>query len=549
MNFRYLIFGLVGAITANALADEILPQVELINTAISRGWTENQLRPSVPANDREFCRRLFLDMLGRIPTVEELEAYATDRKPDKKQRLVHRLLYEDEYTIDYAAQWSNRWANLLVGRQTDRRRNNPVDRPGLEKYLRDRFASNQPYDRMVHELIAAEGTNRPGAPKFNGAVNFLAGKLDEDATLATAHTAKYFLGLQVQCTQCHNHPFNSWKQDQFWQLNSFFRQTALLRRFRAGSRNVDYFELANQDFGGEDRPMDPANARIYYELRNGKLAAAFPVFVDGTKIETSGYVQDVNRRRELADLVSRSPFLSRAIVNRLWSVFLGYGFTRPVDDMGPHNPPAYPELLEALSHEFETHSFDLKQLMSWIVLSDAYGLSSRTNKHNEKDDPLLGQSPQFSHFYMRQMTAEQLYRSLLTASRADKTHGSADRQQEKQREWLRQFTIAFNNDEGDEATTFDGTITQTLMMFNGDLMRQATEGKAGNYLHQIANDSRKRPTQKIQQLCLAAVARPASAREQKAFQALYVYHEQDQLKALQDFWWALLNSNEFILNH
>ena len=246
--------------------------------------------------------------------------------------------------------------------------------------------------------------------------------------------------------------------------------------------------------------MDPANARIYYELRNGKLAAAFPVFVDGTKIETSGYVQDVNRRRELADLVSRSPFLSRAIVNRLWSVFLGYGFTLPIDDMGPHNPPAYPELLEALSHEFETHSFDLKQLMSWIVLSDAYGLSSRTNKHNEKDDPLLGQSPQFSHFYMRQMTAEQLYRSLLTASRADKTHGSADRQQEKQREWLRQFTIAFNNDEGDEATTFDGTITQTLMMFNGDLMRQATEGKAGNYLHQIANDSRKRPTQKIQQL-------------------------------------------------
>ena len=501
VNFRYLIFGLLWAVADNALADEILPQVERINTAVSRGWTENDLRPSPPASDREFCRRLFLDVLGRIPTVEELEAYATDRKPDKKQRLVHQLLYDDEYTIDYAAQWSNRWANLLVGRQTDRRRNNPVDRPGLEKYLRDRFASNQPYDRMVHELIAAEGTNRPGTPKFNGAVNFLAGKLDEDATLATAHTAKYFLGLQVQCTQCHNHPFNSWKQDQFWQLNSFFRQTALLRRFRTGSRNVDYFELANQDFGGEDRPIDPVNARVYYELRNGKLAAAFPVFVDGTKIETSGYVQDVNRRRELANLVSRSPFLSRAIVNRLWSVFLGYGFTRPVDDMGPHNPPAYPELLDELSDEFETHSFDLKQLMSWIVLSDAYGLSSRTNKHNEKDDPLLGQAPHFSHFYMRQMTAEQLYRSLLTASRADKTHGSADRQQEKQREWLRQFTIAFNNDEGDEATTFDGTITQTLMMFNGELMRQATEGKAGNYLHQIANDSRKRPTQKIQQLC------------------------------------------------
>ena len=525
------------------------PQVESINTAIEQGWQENNLSPSAKASDREFCRRLFLDLLGRIPSVDELNAYATDRRADRKQRLVNQLLYDDAYEIDYAAHWSVVWSNTLIGRTASRRRNDPVNRGGLEKFLRDSFAVNRPYDRMVHELITAVGSNRPGAPGFNGAVNFLAGKLQEDATLATAHTSKVFLGMQVQCTQCHNHPFNDWKQNQFWELNSFFRQTTLLRRFRTGTRDVDYFELANEDFAGEDRPTDPQQARIYYEQRNGKLEAAFPVFVDGTEIDRSGLIDAVNRRSELAKLVIASPNFPRAIVNRIWAHFLGYGFTRPIDDMGPHNPPQYPELLDQLANDFATNSFDLKQLISWIVLSRPYGLSSRMNVTNEADNPELGEPPRFSHFYCRQMTAEQLYRSLLTASDADKTQGSFSKQQDAQRRWLEQFTITFGTDEGDETTTFDGTITQTLMMFNGDLIKRATEGKAGSFLYQIANDPQQRPAMKLNQLFLAGVARRATAREQKAFQALYLYHDQDLLAALQDMWWALLNSNEFILNH
>jgi hypothetical protein len=124
-----------------------------------------------------------------------------------------------------------------------------------------------------------------------------------------------------------------------------------------------------------------------------------------------------------------------------------------------------------------------------------------------------------------------------------------EKQQEAQRQWLRQFAIAFGTDEGDEATTFNGTITQTLMMFNGDLMERATEGQPGSFLQQIADDVGRRPAVKLQQLCLAALARPATTREIKAFHELIVYHQQDQLGALQDIWWALLNSSEFILNH
>ena len=525
---------------------------------VSAGWAENDLGPSAPATDREFCRRVFLDLLGRIPTNDELDAYVADRRTQRtrsgrivgrKSRLVHRLLHDESYAIDYAAHWSTTWTNVLIGRAAERRRNDPVSRVGLQKYLRDSFGSNRPYDRMVHDLISAEGTNRPGSPKFNGAVNFLSGKLADNATLATAHSAKIFLGLQVQCTQCHNHPFNEWKQNQFWELNSFFRQTTNLRRFRKGTRDVDYFELTNQDFAGEDRPSDPREARVYYEHRNGKLEAAYPVFVDGTKIERSGLVAETCRRDELAELIVRSPLMPKAIVNRMWSHFLGYGFTRPIDDMGPHNPPQFPELLDELARGFAANSFDLKRLMKWIVLSRPYGLSSRMTARNETDNPELGQPPAFSHFYCRQMTAEQLYRSLLVASQADKTHGSVAKQQDAQREWLKQFTIAFGTDEGDETTTFDGTITQTLMMFNGDLMKRATGAQPGSFLYQLAYGNQRRSAAKVNQLFLAAVARPATSREQKAFQSLVAANQQDELRALQDLWWAVLNSNEFILNH
>jgi len=301
---------------------------------------------------------------------------------------------------------------------------------------------------------------------------------------------------------------------------------------------------AMQRIGG-----DPEKARVYYELRNGELEMAYPVFIDGTEVGTSGLVRELDRRTELAKLITKAPELPRALVNRMWAHFLGYGFTRPIDDMGPHNPPVYPELLDAVADEFQTSGFDLRQLMTWIVLCDAYDRSSVTSRSNASDDPALGNPPLFSRFYVRQMTAEQLYHSLLTASQADKTQGTFAKQQDAQDRWLEQFTIAFGTDEGDEATTFDGTITQTLMMFNGDLVKRATEGKPGSFLHRVANDPRQRASAKVNQLFLAAVARPAKPQEQRAFQGLYRYHERDQLAALQDIWWAVLNSNEFILIH
>ena len=529
-----------------ATADYGIPQVSFINEQIRLGWQEYDLSPSIPATEGEWCRRVYLDLIGRIPSVEELKAFQDNRSSKKRLELVTTLLHDDRYTEDYARNWTTIWTNVLIGRNGGNQNNSLINRSGMQKYLRDCFARNEPYDRMVDALISAEGSNTPGAENFNGAVNFLTMKLEENAAQATAQTARIFLGLQVQCTQCHNHPFNDWKQAKFWEMNAFFRQTVALRRFAPGSRDIQYVELKNQDFAGEGGHAQ--KAEIYYELRNGLLKVAYPVFVDGSVIDPSGFVSEVNRREELAKLVVQSPYMQEAIANRMWSHFLGYGFTNPIDDMRPDNAPSHPVLLTYLGNELRSHSFDLKQLIQWIVLSDPYSLSSRMNRSNSSDDPRLGESPKFSHFYLRQMRAEELYESLLIATQAHKTRGDYEAQERAKNAWLQQFTVAFGTDEGDETTTFNGSIPQVLMLFNGDLMRRATSSEKGGCGYTIA-PSELRHAKKIERLYLAGLARRPTRRETAAANHLLVARQGDTMAALQDVWWAILNSNEFIFNH
>jgi len=521
--------------------------IDTMNQLIRQQWQDYGLKPSPPATDGEWCRRVYLDVLGRVPTVDEVLAYLNDRRPDKKARLVNTLLHDERYTEDYARHWTTVWTNILIGRTGGTDRNSLTSREGMQKYLRDCFARNKPYDRMVYELITATGTTTPDSPEFNGAVNFLVDKVNEErATLATAATARIFLGLQVQCTQCHNHPFNEWKQQKFWEMNAFFRQTRALRRFVEGSRRIEYATLVDEDFPGENN--DPSSAAIFYELRNATTSIAYPVFVDGTKISESGLVSQVNRRQELARLMLQSEYLPKAIVNRYWARFLGYGFTKPVDDFGPHNAPSHPELLDFLAQQFREHSYDLKELIRWIVLSEPYGLSSRIIDGNRADDPLVGEMPKFTHFYLRQMEAEQLYESLLTATQADRTRRSYEEQEKSKSQWLQQFVSTFGNDEGEESTTFNGTIPQVLMMMNGELIRQAVSLDQGGFLWRVAS-SKDPSAKKINYLFLAGLARNATQREIDVANKLLVARQGNVAEALQDIWWAILNSNEFILIH
>ena len=556
--------------------------VWLINHHIQQAWDAHGLAASPPASDREWCRRVYLDLIGRIPKVEELEEFLRVRGADRRSALINRLL-GDEYLEEYARNWATLWTNILIGRTGGTGNDSLASRAGMQQYLRRAFQKNKPYDQIVHELITAVGSCRPGDEDFNGAANFLVDKMDEGGIQATAKTAQIFLGMAVQCMQCHDHPFNDghlYKQNRFWELNAFFRQTATESLEGMDRRRVG--RVVQRDFAGEGRSRhwksanevvweqiegelvdteapQRAAAPIFFELRNGKVRIAYPTFVDGSSLASlleergspfgnSGYLEHVDRREELADLVTASDRLEAAIVNRMWAHFFGHGLTKPFDDIGPHNPPTHPELLDELAAALRQSSFDLKQLKRWIVLSKPYSLSSRQTRGNQKDDPTLGAQPMFSHFYLRQMQAEQLYESLLVATAADMTLTSDDRQRTKQR-WLDQFNTAFGTDENDEATTFNGSIPQALMLMNGDLIRKATGTENGSLLAKVAGDTSMTNLNKIRHLYLAAVARPPTRQELMICNKLLTARRGNVAAALQDIWWALLNSNEFILIH
>ena len=530
-------------------------QVKEINEKIAAAWADAGLQPSPEATDGEWCRRVHLDLIGRIPSLGELRAFLADKSPTKKADLVARLL-GDDYVDEYARHWTDVWTTVLIGRDLANER---VNRPGMRQYLRRAFSKNIPYDRFMEELVTATGANanRRDVDGFNGATNFLSGKMEEmgveNGVQATAKTAQVFLGLQVQCTQCHNHPFNKGKQNQFWELNAFFRQTRALRK-RGGTDDVQWVELVDEDFAGEGG--HPEEAELYYELRNGLMKVAYPVFIDGTEISKSGFLPGqmedgtsygAHRRRELAKLIKSSPWFAKAIASRMWGHFLGYGFTKPVDDLGEHNPPSHPELLDALAEMIRGQSFDLKELARWIVLSEPYALSSRTTAANVRDDPALGEKPKFTHFYLRQMHAEELYESLLTATEADQA-ARGEEAAKKKDTWLSQFVIAFGTDEGDDATTFNGSIPQVLMMFNGDLVKSATSTGKGGFLDKVASGSMSNAA-KIETLYLAALARKPSQAELAVANRMVAARKGDVIGALQDVWWAVLNSNEFIIKH
>jgi len=505
--------------------------VAFIDARLQRQWQAGGLQPSDAASDAEWVRRAYLDLIGRIPTAEEAERFLADDSPRKRQMLIDRLLNDPQYV----RHWATVWSNLLVGRKPPEQ----VDKPALKKFLRTSFGRNRPWKDVVADLVAAEGP-----VEQNGAANFLVAHLNNEAVPATAVTARLFLGMQVQCTQCHNHPFNDWKQNQFWELNSFFKQTDVVRRKSPSSAKRRTTALVNREVAGF----------TYYPTRNDLIRVAVPKY-GKTRLDPED--AGINRRAELARLLFEDDThqVARAFVNRMWSRFFGYGLTRPVDDMGPHNPPTHPQLLERLTEEFVASGYDVKRLIRWICNSRAYHLSSRFNETNTYDDPVKGHLPMFSRMYVKQMTAEQLYNSLLVATRAHRAEkGNWDEVERQRREWLQQFVYAHQTEENDESTTFDGTVPQALLMMNSELVQAAVSGKPGTYLHEVLSTPLS-DTERIRKLALAALSREPTDKELAAIRRLlqqrqpHNRRQQHRRQVLQDLFWAYLNSSEFILIH
>jgi hypothetical protein len=512
--------------------------ISFVNATLASAWTASGVKPADPATDEEWCRRLFVRVLGRIPTVEELRPFLADRSREKRQKLVDRLLTDDQYVEEYATHWASVWSNVLIGR-TGGRGDSLASREGMEQYLRQSLALNKPYDKLVHELLTATGSAEPGAEDYNGAVNFLLAGLNKDATLATARVSRVFLGHQLQCAQCHNHPTQDWSQQQYWALNSFLRQA---HPEKAG----DAVKLVNTDFAGQGQGS--TDGEVYYETPTGLMKSAFPAFLDGTAILPSGELAQIDRRAELAKFVVRSEQLPRALVNRMWAHFFGYGFTQPVDDMSPEGNAAHPELLDRLAEEFAARNYDLKSLIRWIALSDPFGRSSKLPSLRSKDMPEAGEVALFSRYYIRQMPAEEVYNSLVQAAQIRKTAANEAEVEKARVDWLAQFNRPMGTDDADEESHFSGGIGQSLIMMNGDLMRRAASTQQAGLLKTVTQ-SKLKYEEKVSHLFLSALSREPTRRELESTRTILANSSGNEAVALEDIWWALLNSNEFILDH
>ena len=554
--------------TSDVHADSDSDIVTTIDGYIRQGWEDNEVTPSEKADDAEFARRASLDIVGRIPTYSELNSFLESEARDKRGRFVDQLLDNEDYIRNSASIWGN----LLVGRANNR----GGGRASLDRWLRNAIYTNIPYDQFVKELLIAEGSSDE-----NGAVVFLSSHLNEMAVPATSITSRLFLGRQLQCTQCHNHPFNDWQQAQFWGMNAFFR----------GTRSQ-----GNPNRGAVTLTDSPAATMVDFEKRNGTMQSARRQFFDGdgAKIAELDVTVDIlvlrNRgqqralaspRAELADFITdpTKPFLAETQVNRVWGQLFGYGFTKPVDDMGPHNQASHPMLLEYLAGQFREAGYDNKRLIRWIAACEAYNLTSRFNDANLDDNPAAGEMPIFSHMYLKQFRAEQLYDSLLIATAADQANRNFDQAEAQRATWLRQFVQTFGTDENDESTSFNGTISQALLLMNGQLMNNALGGGNGSFLRNVVLSATGRPDEdsksapqtaaqarlaatraarsrnkntpaKIETLFLVALSRKPTPTELDAFNDVYAKgNYSDPVVGLQDIFWSLLNSNEFVINH
>ena len=513
--------------------------VAAINSNVHLNWEAVSVRPSAKSDDAEWLRRVFLDLWGRIPTVHEAEEFIASKRPNKREELVDRLLDDTEF----ARNQTTIWTNVLIGRRSGQN----VNRPALQKFLRTSFASNRPWNQVVYDLVAAEGNNVE-----NGATNFLIAHLNNDALPATAVTARVFLGEQLQCNQCHSNPFSKTQQSAFWEMHSFFSQTASVQRQavdpKSGQNRYSYTELVTNAAGGP----------IYYETQNGLMRVAYPQF-HGQPIDPS---PETNRRATLARMMTEGdqPQLAAAFVNRVWEHMFGRGFTPKADDLGPHSPASHPELLNMLSRQFVRSGYDTKQLVRWICASEPYQLTSRFGTDNRDDDPVEGQVPAFSRMYVKSMSPEQVYDSFVIATKAHQAGGVDWEQAEEFRQrWLSQFVVDYKTDENEEAMALDGNLVQALTLMNGKLVDKALETSAGTLLGEVVR-RRGDDKDKIRELCLAVLSRPPTPSELAAMRKL-VRQDSQQIAArganrqlaeaegYQDLLWALLNSNEFSVVH
>jgi hypothetical protein len=492
-----------------------------IDAHLEAGWQKAGVTPAPLTSDAEFLRRLALDVGGRIPTVSEVRRFLADNAPDKREQAIEKLVTGP----GYVNQFSSQWAQLLVtGNDADFRRQ--ILAMTMEIWVRRQFAENRPYDQFVRDILGMSVDGRR-ADYYSEAIElnqgrgnatpmaFLTSREGKPEELAAA-TSRLFLGVRLECSQCHDHPFAQWKREQFWGLASFF----------AGIR------MEGRGFGAIKESLDRRELVI---PNTDRVAQA--MFLDGSEPQ---WKYKVGPRTTLAEWITSkdNPYFSRAIVNRMWAHYMGLGFVEPVDDFNDDHKPSHPELLDEMAKAFAAQGFDLQFLSRAITMSKAYQL---TSAGSESADPRL-----FSRMAVKGLSGEQLFDSLALAT------GYRDPTPNNQRFFRRgtprgDFLAKFASQ--DKRTEYQKSIPQALSLMNGQVTTEATHVDRSELLAAVLNAPFLETPGKIETLFLATLSRKPTFAEAERMLQYAVKDGSEDRKALADILWALLNSAEFSLNH
>jgi hypothetical protein len=492
-----------------------------IDQFIATRWSAEKVAPASLADDGAFLRRLTLDVNGRIPSVAESRRFLADPASDKRERAVERLLNSPGYITHF----SNIWRDLLLPEANADFQQRFLS-ANIERWLRKEFANDVPYNEMVRELITLPLTGNqqqffynPGDTSDPTPMAFYQSKEGKPENLA-ATTARLFLGVRLECAQCHNHPFGRWTREQFWGQAAFFGG------IRAQGNNGIYSPLS--EVGDRRELAIPGTERV-----------AQARFLDG-KEPRWGY--KVSARKTLAEWMTAkdNPFFARAAVNRLWAHFFGVGIVEPVDDLSDENKPSHPELLDELARQFAGHGFDQRFLIRAITLSKTYQLSS------VHPGPVQPEVRLFAHMPVKGLSADQLYESFILAT------GAPDPNRNQRR-------FAFNSPEMDfqakftsqeKRTEYQTSIPQALALMNSKLVAKATHPLQGEFLSSVIHAPFLDTNGRVETLYLATLSRKPRPEEAERFQRyLAKAGAKGENDALADVFWTLLNSPEFFLNH
>ena len=542
----------------------------LIDKWIRAKWTDAQVKPAAKTSDAEYMRRVYLDIVGQIPSLEEAEAFLADKTSNKREKLVDSLVKDERY----ADHWADIWSGVVVGFDKDQRAQG-MRNEGAHDF-HDLLEKNIPYDEFARKVITAEGwvperygpmMMKPGEKpeedkKPVGLASYMVRQFREagkDFPKAVAgKLTRAFMGVQIQCAQCHDHPFDRWTQEEFYGMASFFTEVRVKRDPKDADMRGYHVEDANKGAIGKKLAGVGGTDLSIPDSKTGPIKPSF--------IDTKGGAESgVSRRVSFAKYVTSPDNLqfAKMCVNRYWSHFFGVGIVNPVDDFNGKNKPTHPELLAELAKDFIDHKYDLHWLIKAMAGSEAYSLSSRSTA-KERD---LQAEKLYALARVRALMPEQIMRSVIEAANLDESpmmgmgrremgKGAAGGGKKKgpkgegaQMLLMRltsQFRTTFEDDEGGEAVEFSGTIPSALMMMNSQVIAGGTTaGRMNGFGEMLAKHPS--PDAKVRAIFLSCVSRLPSASEASRWMAHVT--KGAGMAGYEDLMWTLLNTSEFLFNH